>query len=188
MSGDLNAPYSGKGRNGLILTGHDHTGCDVLHYVDRKIGSDSESGAAEGEHISDAAWSWNAKKYPTEVPAGVLESINSDAGFDSAFTPTPAIREVTLRSMMGEFDGNAGLLSVWFDAESSQEWKYEITTCQLGIQHIWWVIHIVALATLIAALTWVTILITSSRSPLVDERRASKGATEEKKNKDSGAT
>ena len=33
MKGDVSVPASGKGRNGIILTGHDHEGCDVWHFI-----------------------------------------------------------------------------------------------------------------------------------------------------------
>jgi hypothetical protein len=56
-----------------------------------------------------------------------------------ANSSTPGVREVTVRSMMGEFGGNAGLLSAWFDG---QDWRFEYSTCQLGVQHYWWAIHI----------------------------------------------
>ncbi|EFQ99723.1 hypothetical protein MGYG_02737 [Nannizzia gypsea CBS 118893] len=171
MSGDIDVPYSGKGRNGLILTGHDHTGCDVIHYVDRKTASDNDSADARAERILDTAWSWNAKKYYAEIPTEALESAGSATGVDATPSPTPAIREVTLRSMMGEFGGNAGLLSVWFDADSTQEWKYEITTCQLGVQHVWWAVHITVLVTLIAASTWMTVFLIYGQSSLADERK-----------------
>jgi len=52
------------------------------------------------------------------------------------------IREVTVRSMMGDYGGNAGLLSAWFDVNHGM-WKFEYATCALGKQHIWWAIHIV---------------------------------------------
>ena len=46
-----------------------------------------------------------------------------------------------MRSMMGDFGGNAGLLSLWFDKEA-WEWKYEYATCPLGNQVYWWFTHI----------------------------------------------
>jgi hypothetical protein len=55
---------------------------------------------------------------------------------------THGVREVTVRSMMGDYGGNAGLLSAWFDVDHGI-WKFEYATCALGKQHIWWAIHIV---------------------------------------------
>jgi hypothetical protein len=126
LSGDKNALAGGQGRNGLILTGHDHTGCDVVHYVNRTAGDDEED---------TRSWNWAAKR------------------FDSEQIEEPSIREVTLRSMMGEFGGNAGLLSAWFD-EVAGEWSYEITMCPVGVQHIWWAVHVLVLVTLVVALLW----------------------------------
>lgn len=122
MSGDVHAAAGGRGRNGLILNGHDHEGCDVVHYIQTKTKTESESGS-KSEPESDTPdvdeWTWKATRY-------------------NGTTPDRSIREVTLRSMMGEFGGNAGLLSVWFDGE----WQYEIQMCAAGVQHIWWAIHV----------------------------------------------
>ena len=49
--------------------------------------------------------------------------------------------------MMGDFSGNAGLLSLWFD-EEAWDWKFEFTNCRMGKQHLWWVVHILNLITI----------------------------------------
>ncbi|PYI13154.1 hypothetical protein BO99DRAFT_407756 [Aspergillus violaceofuscus CBS 115571] len=158
MSGEVaEVEGGGWGRKGLVLTGHDHEGCDVLHFVRRDGGFDSDlrdEGEGEGEgaeeskdkgkrETEDAAaaadpeqrdWKWDAKRY--------------SAAQEAAATPpsTPSIREVTMRSMMGAYGGYAGLLSVWFDTDK-QEWEYEIQMCAAGVQHIWWAVHVVDLVT-----------------------------------------
>ncbi|RPB03122.1 hypothetical protein L873DRAFT_1732071 [Choiromyces venosus 120613-1] len=94
-------------QRGMVLTGHDHVGCDVAHYWDHEWKrSDWES--------------WTER----ETRRRRFE----------------AVREVTVRSMMGEFGGNAGLVSAWFD-EESDSWKFDYQTCKLGIQHVWWTVH-----------------------------------------------
>ena len=118
MSGNLNAPAKGMGRKGIILTGHDHEGCDTYHHFP----SDAEQGLPK----------WRAKNW------GAVRLQNQTV---------PGIREVTVRSMMGSFGGNAGLLSAWFDYRS-QEWNFGYSTCSVGVQHIWWSIHILNLITL----------------------------------------
>ncbi|KAJ5551568.1 hypothetical protein N7535_000487 [Penicillium sp. DV-2018c] len=148
LSGNENALAGGHGRNGLILTGHDHTGCDVVHYVNRTV-DDAEEG-------KDArSWKWDAKR------------------FDGQLIEEPNIREVTLRSMMGEFGGNAGLLSAWFD-EGAGQWSYEITMCPAGVQHIWWAVHVLGLVTLVVALLWVLVggwAKTSASEVQIDRKR-----------------
>ena len=52
---------------------------------------------------------------------------------------------------MGDFGGNAGLLSAWFDFEAGR-WKYEIQMCKLGVQHIWWAVHILDVVTAVVGL------------------------------------
>ncbi|EDN08010.1 conserved hypothetical protein [Histoplasma mississippiense (nom. inval.)] len=136
MSGSPNAPAGGMGRNGLVLTGHDHVGCDVLHFVNR-----SATPADDPEGAMSPGWSWDATRYARSrsSPSSLSSPLPAD---------TPNIREVTLRSMMGAYGGNAGFLSLWFDSDPSvQEWRYEISTCRFGVQHMWWATHIIAIVT-----------------------------------------
>ncbi|CAG8924914.1 unnamed protein product [Penicillium salamii] len=139
MSGDESTPAGGRGRNGLILTGHDHAGCDVLHYVNRTANESVDEEKDKQDSTADSPvqkWQWDAERFDK-----------------NHHIEDPAIREVTLRSMMGEFGGNAGLLSAWYDVAAG-EWSYEITMCPVGVQHIWWAIHILVLVTLIVGLLW----------------------------------
>lgn len=134
MSGDKGVPGGGWGRNGLILNGHDHTGCDVVHFINRSTTTDS------GDNTNQQTWKWDARRY-NEFPED-----RSD---------TPSLREVTLRAMMGDYGGNAGLLSVWFDTNPAvNEWKYEITMCKAGVQHIWWAIHGIDIVTILILLVY----------------------------------
>lgn len=119
MSGHPEAPHGGLGRHGVILTGHDHEGCDVHHHLPQ----DPESEARR----------WAAKQWASSK--------------QRSNTTIPGIREITVRSMMGEFGGNAGLLSAWFDGNRRQ-WQFEYATCSLGVQHIWWAIHVLDLVTI----------------------------------------
>ncbi|GLA93741.1 hypothetical protein AtubIFM61612_001422 [Aspergillus tubingensis] len=130
MSGDDTVPGNGWGRKGLILTGHDHTGCDVVHFVNRTVAE--VVGDDKNEDDGDApGWEWDALRYQHGITR------EGDLG-------VPAIREVTMRSMMGEYGGYAGLLSVWF---TGTEWKYEIQMCAAGVQHLWWAVHVVDVIT-----------------------------------------
>lgn len=111
MSSNPNAAALGRGRNGIILNGHDHVGCDVFHYI-------SANTSRDGDDWKATRWTSQAQLPPSST----------------------GIREVTVRSMMGEFDGNAGLLSAWFD-EGLGEWRFEYGSCKLGVQHLWWAVH-----------------------------------------------
>ena len=130
MSGDHNAPGKGLGRNGVILTGHDHEGCDTYHHIPEANDVDSRVWTAE---------KWDAKRWNKTDPE--MDRNN------------PGIREVTVRSMMGDFGGNAGLLSAWFDP-AAREWQFDYSTCASGTQHIWWFVHILDAVTIIF-LNWV---------------------------------
>jgi hypothetical protein len=118
----------GMGRDGIILTGHDHEGCDVYHYADR---SNDE---------------WKSWKWEDSNTSSIV-----------ADNDVPGVREVTVRSMMGEFGGNAALLTASWD-DASRRWKFEVSNCAMGVQHIWWAAHILAIIT---ALTLVAAIIAS---------------------------
>lgn len=144
MSGDPNAPGKGAGRNGIILTGHDHEGCDVYHHL------------PNADDIIARTWTsekWDASKW-NKTSSELDKSV-------------PGIREITVRSMMGDYGGNAGLLSAWFDPPT-REWQFEFSTCALGKQHIWWAIHILDIVT-IALLNYVGWSIFRGAKDLVDQ-------------------
>jgi len=42
---------------------------------------------------------------------------------------------------MGDYGGNAGLLSAWFDFDSG-EWRYDIQMCGLNVK-LWWTVHVI---------------------------------------------
>ncbi|KKY25836.1 putative polarized growth protein [Diplodia seriata] len=146
MSGDAGAPARGIGRNGLIINGHDHEGCDVYHHRPR-----------DGDSWMAAPWEHSA-------------ALTQDHDL-------PGIRELTLRSMMGEYGGYAGLVSVWFD-EGTGEWRSDVTMCSAGVQHIWWAVHILDLITvgfLVGALC--LRIMPKPRAKFVTEGTVSKGTT-----------
>ena len=124
MSGDSSVPNQGFGRNGIILTGHDHEGCDVYHHL------------PEAEDMY--ARRWTAEKWDARLRNSTSSRVDRTI---------PGIREITVRSMMGDFSGNAGLLSGWFDP-ASRQWRFDYSTCSLGRQHIWWAVHILDIVTL----------------------------------------
>jgi hypothetical protein len=134
MSGDTMAPGNGRGRAGIVLNGHDHVGCDTWHFVNQTYG------------LNSADRDWQAMRWRQAKRHGVPGKPG-----------LPGVREITVRSMMGDYGGNAGLLSLWFDPET-WEWKSEYTTCPLGTQHLWWVVHIVDLITVIVGLVYALVL------------------------------
>ncbi|KAF2236480.1 hypothetical protein EV356DRAFT_73143 [Viridothelium virens] len=133
MSGDRGAPRAGMGRMGIILDGHDHEGCDVWHYFNR-----SETTDISGESAETKTGDWAALPYPIARRAKL--PVSSDI---------PGIREVTVRSMMGSYGGNAGLLSAWYEegakGREAGEWKVEYAACPFVVQHVWWAVHVVDL-------------------------------------------
>ena len=125
-------------RTAIVLSGHDHEGCDTYHYR-----------AALNEGQPDSPW--EAKHYNQARPNVANESL-------------VGLREITVRSMMGSFGGNAGFLSGWFDYDVG-EWKFEYNSCSLGVQHIWWAVHVFDLVV-------ITLGVVSVVSLVVEELRA----------------
>lgn len=153
MSGNYDAAAGGKGRNGLILTGHDHEGCDTVHYIERNNERDFDKQDDAGGTFNfndpnpDKLWSWKSirtKSFPSAYPKD----------HTSETEIVTSLREITLRSMMGEFGGNAGLLSLWYDFEA-QTWKYGLQMCPLGIQHVWWAVHVIDIIAVLILFGWV---------------------------------
>jgi len=132
MSGNPDADGQGKGRNGVILTGHDHEGCDVYHYINQSI-------------PGPLAPEWEVVK--------TIHSRNLTTRSKKETAIIPGLREITLRSMMGDFDGNAGLLSLWFD-EEKWEWEMGFQNCEMGSQHGWWIVHVLDLITVVVMIVY----------------------------------
>ena len=177
LSANKDAEGGGMGRRGVVLNGHDHEGCDVLHYTRQsdvqstchvntikrtdaywpaqsanETEGDSASSLSEdfmlpGNETSAAAEpdasnsGWKVRRFPT------LEYDVFDDNSCTHIPSSPHLREITLRSMMGDFSGYAGFLSAWFDPSVGEkgEWVMEFSTCGVGVQHWWWAVHIVDL-------------------------------------------
>lgn len=148
LSGDSMAPGNGRGRRGVILNGHDHEGCDTFHYVNQSEGSDPTPEQRPWRVVR-----WGEAKGSNGGEVGEQQQ----PGFVGA-PGIQGLREITVRSMMGEFGGNAGLLSAWFD-EREWEWRFEYAECRLGKQHLWWAVHVVdvlaVLGCVLYSLMWV---------------------------------
>lgn len=99
----------GSSKSGIILTGHDHNGCDnYFNYLNEEEG-------------------WVADK-----------KIKSDKW----------IREITVRSIMGDYDGTIGLMTGQFNP-SDDKWDFEYTQCKFTVQHVWWAAQIITLLALL---------------------------------------
>lgn len=200
MSGNIWAAGQGMGRRGVVLNGHDHEGCDVVHFIRQEGIND----ACNPEEIKrdDAYWpepqktiilepasivapesfdvspaiplldnatcdpptprqpepepssqspTWRACPFPHR-PYSITHNPNpSHPSFNltcTSIASAPHIREITLRSMMGDFSGHAGFLSAWFDHTKGEkgEWVFEFGSCGVGVQHWWWGVHSVDFA------------------------------------------
>jgi hypothetical protein len=53
---------------------------------------------------------------------------------------------------MEDFGGFAYIVSAWFN-ENTAKWRFEVSHCQTGVQHLWWAAHLLLVAsTLISAI------------------------------------
>ena len=218
MSPNKDAEGGGKGRRGIIVNGHDHAGCDVMHWIrqpgvqdtcqvanvkreeaywptstandtmiatsmdidgvdinfvaandtDTDTAIQTETDSTQEESTSESSPEptlepasepppppkWRAQRFPNRP-----YDIHADDECTS-INDAPHIREITLRSMMGEYSGYAGFLSAWFEEEKGEkgEWVFEFSSCGVGVQHWWWGIHIVDLilmvCVVIGGLVW----------------------------------
>ncbi|KAK6200504.1 calcineurin-like phosphoesterase-domain-containing protein [Scheffersomyces amazonensis] len=114
----LNIVFPNTDKEGIILTGHDHEGCDDYYNL------------INGE--------WIASK----------EKINKER---------ESIREIVVRSMMGDFNGQTGILTGHFDY-ASKFWKFEFSYCSFTVQHWWWASKIsLLISILLHSLYWISI-------------------------------
>ena len=104
--------------------------------------SQEEDEPAEEE--PDPSKGWRAHRYPHRQYSITHYPLTNTTSCTS-IERSPHIREITLRSMMGEFSGYAGFLSAWFDRSKGEkgEWVFEFATCGVGVQHWWWAVHII---------------------------------------------
>lgn len=84
--------------------------------------------------------------------------------------PATGIREVTVRSMMGSFGGNAGLTSAWYDEEEG--WQFRYAACTVGVQHIWWAVHILALVEVLLAVGGVILKLLEASNGTVHKQKS----------------
>lgn len=106
----------GNKYGGVVLTGHDHEGCDSVY----------SKNFDETWEVQSGRQGW--QEY-------------SSSGQDAI------VSEHTVRSMMGEYGGNTGLLTGKFNA-STQRWDFYYTVCPFVVQHLWWVSKVATYVTL----------------------------------------
>lgn len=115
----LDVVFANRDKDGIILTGHDHVGCDTWY-----------------SHVG-GQWVADREKRPSE---------------------RGHVREVVVRAMMGEYEGQTGLMTGQYDYDAGQ-WKFGFSYCSFVVQHVWWASKVAALvALLVNSLAWVGVL------------------------------
>ncbi|KAG9296874.1 hypothetical protein G9A89_006829 [Geosiphon pyriformis] len=99
----------------------------------------------------------------------VVRVINEETGkVEQEFV----VREVTVRSMMGAYGGNAGLFEIRKgDQKSEKDYEYHYSSCPFVISHIPWVVAVVDLLVLLSWVIWWTFLGISILITKIDRRR-----------------
>ncbi|KAK9370454.1 hypothetical protein V1509DRAFT_351746 [Lipomyces kononenkoae] len=115
---------TGAGR-GVIINGHDHEGCLVRHT--------KMQGEPRWSVVPIASGGTKYEYY--------YNNTNSDSN--------DGVLQVTLRSMQGEYGGNAGLLKAAWNA-TTQDYMFSFSICPFGVQHIWWATYVVAIVAVCA--------------------------------------
>lgn len=102
-----------NGKSGIILTGHDHEGCETVYnrYKTKK----------KATGYSDSFWT---------------------CAKDADPKAEQHIQEITVRSMMGNFQGATGLVTGHFNGD---DWDWTYTLCKFSIQHVWWATKVVTI-------------------------------------------
>ncbi|KAK9376369.1 uncharacterized protein V1513DRAFT_375495 [Lipomyces chichibuensis] len=106
----------GRPRHGVIINGHDHDGCLVRH---TKVNGESR---------------WNVAAIATGDTRYQYDYDNSDIS---------GVLEVTVRSMMGAFGGNVGLLKGTWNT-TTEDYNFSFSLCPF-LQHIWWATYAIAI-------------------------------------------
>ena len=152
------------GGNAIVLNGHDHEGCDTWHSRALQEAASHEGGPGDPTYENHSTW--RARHF-------------SHAQQDMADESRIGVREVTVRSMMGSFSGNAGFLSAWFDNTTNEgvgEWRFEYASCMLGVQHIWWGVHVLDLVVVVLGLGGVVAMVVEeARTARVAARASAEG-------------
>lgn len=137
---------------------------DLTPFDDEPTSPAEEEPASPTErHATQPAREWQARTWRNATSEGIVGAPS-----------LPGLREITVRSMMGGYGGNAGLLSAWFD-EETWEWRFEYATCALGTQHLWWAVHITDLIVAVLVIVYGVMSVAlpqASRTRTVKERLA----------------
>lgn len=105
----LDIVFPNKNQNGVILTGHDHYGCDSWYNYENN--------------------EWVASKHKH----------NGERN---------SIREIVVQSMMGDFEGQTGLVSGHYNY-TENTWEFNFDYCSFKVQHWWWATKVFTLVTIL---------------------------------------
>ncbi|TKA72147.1 hypothetical protein B0A55_08365 [Friedmanniomyces simplex] len=142
LDGLLSAEGSGTA---IILNGHDHEGCDTYHHHrPTSPPPPLDSNAEEEKEKRGREWHASPFHHPAQIQT---QAQPQHPRTNPSSHASPGLREITVRSMMGSYAGNAGLLSAWFDPETGG-WRFEYESCMLGVQHLWWAAHVLGVVEL----------------------------------------
>lgn len=79
---------------------------------------------------------------------GCVSSYNTDLSVQQGIHEDSLVVEATVRSVMGEFGGNAGLVTGVWDSDANKL-RFKFDLCRFQVQHIWWVTHVLNCITIL---------------------------------------
>ncbi|GME68208.1 unnamed protein product [Ambrosiozyma monospora] len=120
-----NCHKGGEYRIGLLKSTN-HLQFKTTQRVLNAIFKDGKSGAILTGHDHEGCENF----YNLNEENGVWEASKN-------ITSDKFIKEITVRSIMGDFDGNIGIFNGHFN-EGSKVWEYDYSVCPFIIQHVWW--------------------------------------------------
>ncbi|KAF0470279.1 hypothetical protein F8M41_025417 [Gigaspora margarita] len=114
----------------FIFAGHDHEGCDITHVV--RI-NDDDNHSLEAYRTSD----FEIRKDE------LIGQYNSEKIW--------VVREITVRSVMGGYEGNAGLFEIksTITEDGNKVFNYNYKSCPFVINHVPWVVLIMDIIVLL---------------------------------------
>ncbi|EDO16140.1 hypothetical protein Kpol_1070p23 [Vanderwaltozyma polyspora DSM 70294] len=135
-------PYKAK-----LLRSQNHLSYNVTQSVLNSIFNNDKPGIILTGHDHEGCKTTYNK---VVTPDGIYwEPVNSSDVLDHH------IQEITVRSMMGYFGGNTGILTGLFNDMTSQ-WEWHFSLCPFASEHIWWVANV---SIALSIILWTSMLI-----------------------------
>lgn len=117
------------------LRSQNHLSFEVSQKVLNTIFSNGKPGIILTGHDHEGCYNVYNKDQSTGTwTADESKSVNKENGEANA----NFVQEITVRAVMGDYDGNIGIMTGHFD-EGGKQWEFNYSACPFIVQHVWWV-------------------------------------------------